>query len=489
MENKRELLKLLLECDILTGNLSKFVSALGYKEKSRSTIGRIKRGEGVSDKKLGTLWEMICKKFDISDETLATIADSVRRIEAYPPKLRNEILEAFITEKETEYTRPEVCEMKRCKEQEPDTFYLMLAYIYIKSKYIHPYTIKGRRALKKDLWTLNDTLYSQFQAINAPQFTKETIANIIARKDVTTLELIHKLAIIIRVYMDSTYLKRINSRTIEHLNIKDGTFWIENGKEFCKDCELWYFRVNKTVYKEIGAYIIVKLTAQSEPPHSFKLMDKHSRFSFSMNGNILQMNDIPSREVDHIDSCTLDEKRGLLHFVFHKNSVRNKFGLPFTLEMLNHAGEKGERMEKLMKITDSIREEELESFIQDAVNSDPTRNMEFLTDEMIVNVQIDFNKVIVTSNNNDKYQIDRNKTKYPFLMDLTATLSEAACFVHIQPTYDNNSQNKEEGVKCIYWDRFDKYIPLYEFEKIVQYNETPQTDDTPTADNPAYTHA
>lgn len=463
MDDKRETLQLLLERGILTGNICKFVATLGYKEKSRSTIGRIKRGERVSERKVDTLWEKISYNFGINDEALSVIADSIKCAEIYHPKLRNEILKAFITENTPDDTIPGVREtidqMTRRKEQEPDMFYSMLAYIYIKSEHIFPYTIKGYRALKKELLTLNNRLYSQFQAINAQQFTKDTIANIIAKKDITILELIQELATIIRTYIEPGYLKHINSRTREYLNIKDGTFWIENGKEFRKGCELWYFKVNETFSEGIGAYVVVKLTAQSEHPNSLKLMDNCSKFSLGMKGNNLQMHDLSNGEADDIDSWRLDEKRGLLQFGFYKKSEYNRFGLPFTLEMIGGAGHKEERMKELVKITDNVSKEELESFIQEAVNSNPTKGMEFLS-ERIVNVQVDFNNVIVTYVSCEEvtvqYHIDRNNTKYLFLKDLTATVSEAACLIRLN----------EDGDKCIYWAVLDKYIPLKEFTKI-----------------------
>jgi hypothetical protein len=55
-----------------------------------------------------------------------------------------------------------------------------------------------------------------------------------------------------------------------------------------------------------------------------------------------------------------------------------------------------------------------------------------------------------------QYHIDRNNTKYLFLKDLTATVSEAACLIRLN----------EDGDKCIYWAVLDKYIPLKEFTKI-----------------------
>lgn len=483
MNNKRDILQLLFERDILTGNLSKFVAKLGYKEKSRSTIGRIKRGERVSGRKLDTLWNNISRNFGISDETLLAIADCVKRVEAYPPKSRKEeIFKAIITANELDNTSPEVVEiiseMKRKEEQEPDIFYSILAYIYIKLKHIHPYTIKGHRELKKELVTLNDTLFSLCQTINAQQYTKDAIANIIKKKDITTLELIQELAIIIRIHRDPGYIKHINNRTIDCLNIKDGSFWIKEGEAFHKGCELWYFKVNETIYKEIGAYIFVKLKAESEHTDSFKLMDECSKFSFSMNNSILKMHDLSNGYVDEIDSYALDDKRGLLHFVFSKNKEYNDFGLPFTLEMIGATNHQP-RMKELIKITDRIKTEILESYIQEAVNSNPTSNFDILcSDKWIENVQIDFRNVIITSgsieNITEQYRIDRNNTKYLFLKDLTATVSEGACFARRKPASDHSGQatkncqsHKEDGDICIYWGEFGKYIPLYEFDKVV----------------------
>ena len=78
MNQRQEILQLLFENYVFTGNFSRLALLLGYTKGSRSTIGRIRRGESVSNDKTNCLWEKICTEFVIGESDIYIVAESIK---------------------------------------------------------------------------------------------------------------------------------------------------------------------------------------------------------------------------------------------------------------------------------------------------------------------------------------------------------------------------------------------------------------------------
>ena len=94
MNPKQEILQILFDSNVFTGNFSELARRLGYTKNSRTTIERVKTGERVlTQKTIDALYEKIYEQYLIDESEMATIANSV----AYGKELYHQLREAYGT--------------------------------------------------------------------------------------------------------------------------------------------------------------------------------------------------------------------------------------------------------------------------------------------------------------------------------------------------------------------------------------------------------
>ena len=94
MNPKQEILQVLFDACVFTGNFSELGRRLGYINNGRSTIGRVRSGHrNLKEKTLDELFEKLHEEYLISPDDMATLADSI----AYGKDLFRQLREAYGT--------------------------------------------------------------------------------------------------------------------------------------------------------------------------------------------------------------------------------------------------------------------------------------------------------------------------------------------------------------------------------------------------------
>ena len=94
MNTKQEILQILFDACVFTGNFSELGRKLGYTNNGRSTIERVRRGDrNLKEKTLDVLYEKLYEEYIVSESEMLTIANSV----AYGKHLYRRLREAYGT--------------------------------------------------------------------------------------------------------------------------------------------------------------------------------------------------------------------------------------------------------------------------------------------------------------------------------------------------------------------------------------------------------
>ena len=151
MNQRQEILQLLFENYVFTGNFSRLALLLGYTKGSRSTIGRIRRGESVSNDKTNCLWEKICTEFVIGESDIYIVAESIKLGKRLFSMLRDthsggsewqdEGFKVLVNGRQGKLDKKTFKELKELKLETPDVYYGAVAYFYILCNNIFPYNL------------------------------------------------------------------------------------------------------------------------------------------------------------------------------------------------------------------------------------------------------------------------------------------------------------------------------------------------------------
>lgn len=469
MNPKQEILQILFDACVFTGNFSKLARMLGYAGNGRSTIWRIKSGsDKLAVKTLDAIFEKLCDEYVINDDDMANIANCV----AYGRDLYHQLREAYgtgndwhdtafsavVTENHLGFDEKLSVGLQEMKLQAPDFYYGMLAYFYILCKDIYPYTYKGYKALNKQLNGLNEMLRGMFPGCNrAYESASESIKNILSDEHLTILKLIYNLRIIIRGYADDTYFENFLREMGLLLDVGDDSFWVMPGETFHEGCELWYMSVIPTKSHNHGAYLAMRLRAKSQSTESFELIEAYN-FMFIVdehygNMQIMQAYNIATGETEYAQFKYDGEKR-LLELDFNEAPSKN-FNLPAELRCINPTSPKGKEEKVWIKIIERMLKNQCQKFILTAVNSSSNSNIEYLGDYEVTNVCIDRKSVTVTIDygEEEKSYIISAKN-YSFFEQLTP--NEFASVVRL----------KDCGELAVAWNNLGQYIPLKEFTEV-----------------------
>lgn len=472
MNPKQEVLQVLFESNVFTGNFSKLARKLGYASGGRSTIERIKSGSSeLSEKKLDALIETLCEEYLVTEGDIITIARSMlygkdllgllRKAYGTGDEWHSEVLGAIIAEKYE--ALPSLSEkffidLQELKLQEPDIYYGMLACCYIQCKDIFPYTNAGRKALPKQLHGLNELLKEIFPGSNGSyESSRRSIEINLADKHLTTLKLIYTLRVVIRGYVDVTYFEEFLRAMGHLLPVDEDSFWTTAGETFQEGCELWYLKVIPTKSHERGAYTAMRLRAKSPSTESFELAEAYN-FMFLIdesqdNLQLLQAVDLPTGKVEYTQFSYTGDKR-LLELCFD-GAPEKTFNLPSELYCINHTAPQGKEEKIWARIIEKLLDRHCEKFLFAAINSSASSNIEYLTEYNVTNVCIDRKSITVTIDYGEEeknYTIPANA--HPFFAQLTP--GEYASVVRF----------KESRELAVAWNYLGQYIPLKDFMEI-----------------------
>lgn len=479
MNPKQEILQILFDACVFTGNFSELGRKLGYTNNGRSTIERVRRGDrNLKEKTLDVLYEKLYEEYIVSESEMLTLAYSV----SYGKHLYRRLREAYGTGsdwhdtafcaivKEEYQALTGIDEelfigLKELKLEEPEEYYGMLSFFYILCKDISPYTNRGKKAIGKQLCGLNGLLAEAFPGCTrAYEAAKKSIDTVLDNETLTILNLIYNLRAIIRWYADDTYFESYLREMGHLLDVGDDSFWIVPGETFHEGCEVWYMSVIPTKSHKRGAYTAMKLRAKSGGTDSFELTQAYN-FMFLIdedydNMHILQALDLPSGKAEYAQYSYDGESR-LLELNF--DDVPEKtFNLPLKLECINHTAPRTKDEKVWARIIDKFLDDKSIDILFQAVNSSVDSNIEYLTDYEVTNVCIDRQEVVVSfeneANGRERYSIDVDA--HPFFKSLTP--AEFASVVRYKDT--------KELALC--WNYLGQYIPLKEFKKIDADNST-----------------
>ena len=473
MNQKQEILQILFDACVFTGNFSELGRRLGYTNNGRSTIERVRRGDRyLKEKTLDVLYEKLYEEYIVTESEMLTLAYSV----AYGKHLYRRLREAYDTGSDwhdmafsaivTEnyqalqgMDEDVVIGLKELKLQEPEVYYGMLSFFYILCKNISPYTAKGKKALCRQLPALNNLLTESFPgSTRAYESAKKSIDIALADERLTILKLIYNLRVIIRGYADDTYFENFIREMGHLLDVGDDSFWITPGETFHAGCEMWYMSVIPTKSHKRGTYTAMKLRAKSASTDSFELTQAY-HFMFLIdedydNIHILQACDLPSGKTEYAQYRYNGDSR-LLELNF--DDVPEKtFNLPAVLECINHTAPRSKDEKVWARIIEKFLDDRSGQILLQAINSSADSNIEYLTGYEVTNVCIDRLEVIVSfeseASGSEQYSMDINA--HPFFKSLTPF--EFASVVRYKDTKE----------LAICWNNLGQYIPLKEFTKI-----------------------
>lgn len=466
MNPKQEILQILFDASVFTGNFSELARRLGYANGGRTTIERIRSGcRELSDNKLSMLFEKLHDEYFVGYDDMENIASCV----AYGKDLYHQLREAYgigkdwhdtafcVIVKEDYSALPKfdaklAIGLKEMKLQAPDIYYGVLAYFYILCKKIFPYTNKGKKELKRQMDCLNELLHNMYPGSSrAYESALESIKINLSDEHLTILKLIYNFRVIIRGYTDNDYFENFLREMGHLLDVGDDSFWIAPGETFSEGCELWYMSIIPTKSHNHGAYLAMRLRAKSQSTESFELVEAYNFMFIIDNGcYVLQAYDLPVGEIEYAQFA-YDSVKRLLELNFDESPSRN-FNLPAELRCINHTSPKGKEEKIWAKIIERMLKSQCRNFILSAVNSSQNSNVEYLADYEIINVCIDRKSVTVTIDCGEKemtYIIPAGS--YPFFERLTP--NEFASVVRL----------KDSGEIAIAWNNLGQYIALNEF--------------------------
>ena len=456
MNPKQEILQVLFDACVFTGNFSELGRRLGYVNNGRSTIGRVRSGySNLKEKTLDELFEKLHEEYLISPDDMTTLADSI----AYGKDLFRQLREAYGTGSDWHDTAFRAIGLKELKLQEPEVYYGMLSFFYIMCKDISPYTNKGKKALCKQLPALNNLLAESFPGCTrAYESAKKTIEVTLDDDGLTILKLIYNFRIIIRWYADDTYFENFIREMGHLLAVDEESFWITPGETFHAGCEMWYLSVIPTKSHKRGTYTAMKLRAKSASTYSFELIEAYN-FMFLIddscdNAQILQAYELSTGKVEYAQYSYDGDNRCLeLNF---DDVPEQTFNLPQKLECINHTAPKSKDEKVWARIIEKFLDDKSMGILYKALNSSVDSNVEHLADYDVTNVCIDRENVVVSfeseTNGREQYSIDTNA--HPFFKNLTPF--ETASVVRYKDTKE----------LAICWNNLGQYIPLKEFTKI-----------------------
>ena len=470
METRQEILQTLFEDRVFAATDCILAEILGYKSNSRTTIGRIKRGEYVSPETVETVWRKLCDELYIYENDAISVARSIRGgKELYDAicaagdgssEWCGTVLGVIITEDYHRLSSLDEAVVKNLKEmrlQEPDVYFGMLAYCYMLWKNISPYTQRGRKDLARQLNELNNMLSGLYPGNNrAYEGAKVCIRINLADEELTVFKLVYNLKLIIWNYADVAYYETMLRETGLLFDVGEVSYWITPGETFHDGCELWCFSVIETKSENRGAYIAMRLRAQSRSKESFKLVESYN-FLFmidEINGgyDIMQAYDIPTGRTEFA-LYSYNEDSRLLGLCFD-GAPSCTFNLPELLHCidLDHPTTKDEKV--WANIIENTIDSKFCKFLLSAVNASTESNLEYLADYDVTNICIDRRSLTVTFINETMescYSIPLDK--YKFFNKLTP--AEFASVVRY----------KDSGEFAICWNFIGQNVPLCEFEK------------------------
>ena len=470
METRQEILQTLFENRVFAATDCILAEILGYKSNSRTTIGRIKRGEYVSPETVETVWRKLCDELYIYENDAISVARSIRGgKELYDAicaagdgssEWCGTVLGAIITEDYHRLSSLDEAVVKNLKEmrlQEPDVYFGMLAYCYMLWKNISPYTQRGRKDLARQLNELNSMLSGLYPGNNrAYEGAKVCIRINLADEELTVFKLVYNLKLIIWNYADVAYYETMLRETGLLFDVGEVSYWITPGETFHDGCELWCFSVIETKSENRGAYTAMRLRAQSSSKESFKLVESYN-FLFmidEINGgyDIMQAYDIPTGRTEFA-LYSYNEDSRLLGLCFD-GAPSCTFNLPELLHCidLDHPTTKDEKV--WANIIENTIDSKFCKFLLSAVNASTESNLEYLADYDVTNICIDRRSLTVTFINETMescYSIPLDK--YKFFNKLTP--AEFASVVRY----------KDSGEFAICWNFIGQNVPLCEFEK------------------------
>ena len=476
MLQHQEILQVLFNNQLFAESDSKLARLLGYGEKSRSTIRRIKNGESLKEGTIADVWEKLKEHFFISDEEITSIANCV----AYGHNLLEELqktygmgngwhdkaFKALVTEEYSTISPKFDSELSsglnEMKLQEPEVFYGMIAYCYILCKSITPYSVDGRKKLCGQLDELNDLLYSTFPANSRAKISadKTISCELALENNLTLIRLLYSLRVIFANYIDEEYFESYMRENGVLLDVGESSFWITPGETFGKGCILWCFSVIATKSQKHGSYIVLKLRANSDAKDSFELLESYS-FLFLVakdkeQTQILQAYDLPTGDIDYL-AYGYDYNTRSLELYFDEPSA-NRFALPACLHCLDI--EKPKEIDE--KVWSVIANELIDSgrcreLLLQAINSAAESEYEYLDEYEIENVSIDRKEITITiSYGNALSSHTLPIENYPFLANLTPA------------EYVSVARSKSNGELYFTWNNLGQFIPMKEFRQSVR---------------------
>ena len=478
MNERQEILQILFENYVLAGSDCRLATLLGYGRNSRTTIVRIKKGEPVSPDKIAAIWQRLREELLLSDKDIAAAAECVhygKNVHSVLHKAygtgnawHDEAFAALLTEDYS--SMPEGIEedfiagLKEIRLQMPELYYGMIAYHYMLCKNISPYTKSRRKNLAAQLDAMNEYLYGLFPS-NTRAYEAAKKANSINAADghLTVLKLINNLKVIIRSYADEHYFESFLREMGHLLDAGDDSFWIAPGETFGEGCELWYFSVIATKSEKHGAYIAMRLRADSNSTDSFRLAESYN-FMFLQdeeNNNLqyMQAYDLPTGKTEFAGyGYDYDTRELKLYF---DDSLEQTFNLPPMLRCIDCQSPKDKNEKVWANIVKKLLDSKCRRFLLSAVNSSSDSDIEYLADYEVTNVCIDRKSVTVTfcDDKDDCHCYTIPLDAYPFFAQLVPL--EFASVI----------RTKSRGEYGICWNYIGQYVPLKEFEKIETVQE------------------
>ncbi len=473
MDERQEILQILFANSVLVGNDCALATLLGYGKNSRSTIGRIKKGDNVSPEKVAAIWQRLCKELLLGDKDIVSAAECVHYGKNVYSTLHaaygggddwhDAAFTAMLTEEygslPSNIEEDFIIGLKEIRLQHPELYFGIIAYHYILCKNISPYTRKGKKLLARQLEAINEQLRGIFPANSrAYESAKKAIEINIADEYLTLLKLIENLKVIIRNYVDEHYFENFLREMGYLLDVGDDSFWIAPGETFGEGCELWYFSVVPTKSEQRGAYIAMRLRAASNATDSFKLAEAYN-FMFLVDESnddlqFMQAYDLPTGKIEYAGYGYDYDNRELE--IYNDDSQEQTFNLPPLLRCINYETPKGKEEKVWAHIVKRLLDDKCRCYLLSAVNSSAASDIEYLADHEVTNVCIDRQSLTVT------FEDDKDETHcytisvkaYPFFVQLTP--QEFASVVRI----------KSSGEYAVCWNDLGQHVLLREFEKV-----------------------
>ena len=467
-----EILRILFNNQLFAESDSKLARLLGYGEKSRSTIRRIKNGESLKEGTIADVWEKLKELFFISDEEIICIANCVAYGHNLLEELQNvygvgngwheQAFKSLITEDyaaiSEKFDTVLSVHLNDMKLQEPEVYYGMIAYCYILCKKITPYTVEGRKKLNKQLDELNSFLHLTFPANSRAKLTADkTISMELGEENLTLIKLLYSLRVVFANYIDEEFFEGFLRDNGELLDTSEYSFWITPGETFGKDCELWFLSVVATKSQLHGSYIAMRLRARNDAKDSFELVESYNFLFMKANDQegtqILQVYDMPTGKIDYVAyGYSYDEKTLELFFDEERG---NTFALPAVLRQIDTANPKN-KDEKVWAhiVNEMVESDKCWKILLQAINSSAESDYEYLDEYEITNVAIDRKNITITM----LYEnVESTHTlpveNYPFLANLTPA------------EYVSVARSKSNGELYFTWNNLGQFIPMKEFRQ------------------------